>query len=750
MHALDGRRLGLSVVAALLLATSAEATTYYVDADNGNDNNSGISTSAPWRTIPGTMTADGTTFLSGGSWGNVTGGAAVIGCADQVLLRGGTTQKGSDDNAGSVLIDSRYWANNCAGAPNRLKVATSAEWNISTGGYVIDGTGVTAYLNSNVGYPSPHVAMVAIGINKISLGGASATQPLIVQNTQRGGFAINAQNTTLNSIDLRYFELHNVGLQSTGFTQGINLGNVSDVIIRDFVIDTTGWTGIDLGLLTGRPTNGVAVRDGRIWNTGATASGTDNTDAVFTEDANAYFLNLDIRNAGARGVNYGAALGAGNSPSTRVRFRNITSFNNGLRCIIGQAAAALCTALHTPYYCCTGAGTNNCILPSNGAVCGAVGFSGSGDGPTTDSGHIRGTVFGLKSFRNGHAGAYIYAGAQMDIWNSVVAENGWDRGDGVDFWYEPEQGKFGVHNTIVPRSATLGKKPFGRASSGGPNLFVPPVLDYSAFIPQANGNTYSDFFFAGGTTYTVGGKTYTDGIGTEGSGFVKSASAVVGFAATNATNIDANDFHLTSSSTILNGGKCIFKTTGTGDATATVIPVTQTDTNQMSSDPREYAIIGSNSFYKASEYAGQPETLLYVEGCNNPLTIQTVNATNIVTTACGNSGFALGACVHPYEYVGANAPPEPGVYGYNAAAPTPTSTVSATPTTSRTPTPTVTPTVTATPTPTRTATVTPAQNATATPTPTPTPTQTVLFPTPMETGNVWRGFTGRGWGSLPP
>ncbi len=85
-------------------------------------------------------------------------------------------------------------------------------------------------------------------------------------------------------------------------------------------------------------------------------------------------------------------------------------------------------------------------------------------------------------------------------------------------------------------------------------------------------------------------------------------------------------------------------------------------------------------------------------------------------------------------YLGATATPTPTATATSA---TPTATIT------RTPTPTVTPTATQTPTPTRT--VTPIGL-----TPTPTPTQTVLFPTPYDSGGIRRGHHAAGWRSLPP
>ena len=112
----------LALLAALLAAGSAFATTYYVAA-NGSDSNNGTSKSTPWAHLPGMPTATGTV----GSYSAVPGDTFILRGCDVWFNSPGTSNfplvlnsGGSSGNPVTITVD-QTWYNtaNCPSAWNR-------------------------------------------------------------------------------------------------------------------------------------------------------------------------------------------------------------------------------------------------------------------------------------------------------------------------------------------------------------------------------------------------------------------------------------------------------------------------------------------------------------------------------------------------------------------------------------------------------------------------------------------------------
>ena len=61
----------LPLILFLALAKCAAASVYYVDSGSGNDSNSGLSISAPWKHLPGDPSATGTPASATGITGTI-------------------------------------------------------------------------------------------------------------------------------------------------------------------------------------------------------------------------------------------------------------------------------------------------------------------------------------------------------------------------------------------------------------------------------------------------------------------------------------------------------------------------------------------------------------------------------------------------------------------------------------------------------------------------------------------------------
>ena len=109
---LNDRVLISSIIIVFGLASLGWATTYYVDFENGNDANDGLSAQSAWRHIPGTRLDS--TYQSGYVTSNYGNGTIVSGLkrvpAGTIFkLKSGSTQSWSI--GGSIYISSDFYEN---------------------------------------------------------------------------------------------------------------------------------------------------------------------------------------------------------------------------------------------------------------------------------------------------------------------------------------------------------------------------------------------------------------------------------------------------------------------------------------------------------------------------------------------------------------------------------------------------------------------------------------------------------------
>lgn len=115
--------------------------TFYVDPSAGNDKNTGIDTSHAWKTIPGTKTVGGSSYLQT-NWG--WNGTTLLPSSKvqpgfTFSLKGGSTFN-SSSGFGQLLFNGNYHATN-ANLINPITVQLNTNW--GTGPVTFDGSGVT-------------------------------------------------------------------------------------------------------------------------------------------------------------------------------------------------------------------------------------------------------------------------------------------------------------------------------------------------------------------------------------------------------------------------------------------------------------------------------------------------------------------------------------------------------------------------------------------------------------------------------
>jgi hypothetical protein len=129
-------KLTMLLIAALV--TNSYGATYYVDFAAGNDASAGSGQGTAWKTIPGTKTADDSTYVTASYGGGVVSTTARVQAGDTFLLKSGTTHNSA--NGGKVLIDSTYYVTN-ADLSNPITIRRDSTWG-SGGEIMFDGTNI--------------------------------------------------------------------------------------------------------------------------------------------------------------------------------------------------------------------------------------------------------------------------------------------------------------------------------------------------------------------------------------------------------------------------------------------------------------------------------------------------------------------------------------------------------------------------------------------------------------------------------
>ncbi len=131
----------LSTLLVLSVASGLSARDFFVDLGNQSDVNDGLTESTAWKTIPGTRSTDGTTYLNA-AWGSITT-TAKIGENDTIWLKAGTSHVSANGGLVQLAASSSYYTNGCS----NITIRTSQTWGTGTNA-TINCTGMTVGISA--------------------------------------------------------------------------------------------------------------------------------------------------------------------------------------------------------------------------------------------------------------------------------------------------------------------------------------------------------------------------------------------------------------------------------------------------------------------------------------------------------------------------------------------------------------------------------------------------------------------------
>lgn len=567
----------LALMAAIALShpvpsgtASSTPRTYYVDPQTGSNDNDGLSPQTPWRNPPGTRTADDRNFYSH-RWGAVTA-ARNVQCGDTILLKGGAVQ--TRDQGGAWRIDDGlnehgdgFYATHCPEhAPITIRVATASEWPGSSGGFALDGRGISATCLATCG--DTHGLIHIQDVDTLTLAGSGAPARLIVRHAAGSGWqthnvlvtASRSPGAKTERFMGRWLELSHA--QSTG----IGIGPAEQFVVEHTTSHHNGASGFSTGNMNDNPVVGGAFEDVEAYANGQHAVSGIGDEFLFLGCRSCYLIGGIAHDGNLRGLNFG----------------NVTDFRGNDMFLLVRDSAFW---------------NNGRTADDRGVWQGGVCWSGD-DRP---GGQVqRGILERVRIFRNREGGGpCAYGQGWAEAWNSVWWENGWDKsvggaGDiavaaGGDIEY------LGVFNSIVQKSGS--SISWTLSGPSGFNATRCPLSDYNLYIPAADNNELlADFDCYGSSALNYTGRTYAappkfmgghDRIGSARSAYGSQ------FVSVPASAVTAGTFHLPASSSAIDAGTYLLRAASAGSgATITVAG------NGASSDPRHY-LISPESYYQA-------------------------------------------------------------------------------------------------------------------------------------------------------
>ncbi len=210
---------GYVLVVGLLFLTALSspgyAATYYIDFDNGNDDNAGSSQALAWKTIPGTRNSADTNWQQT-EWG--APGNSVFNSTKKVpkgtvfALKRGTTH--DRYNGGKIWINTTYY-NSDGDADNPIKFIVVEDW--GSGEVTFDGTDINVGGNSR--------GLIYIAVDGVEFDGrANSAIAMIVRDSAYNGISTQWNLRGLNDISIRYVKLINNGTNITNDSSGASNG----------------------------------------------------------------------------------------------------------------------------------------------------------------------------------------------------------------------------------------------------------------------------------------------------------------------------------------------------------------------------------------------------------------------------------------------------------------------------------------------------------------------------------------------
>jgi hypothetical protein len=611
-------------------ASRAWATTYYVDPATGSDSNAGTSTSAPWKTPPGTRTTSNSGFLRS-TWGAIST-TNKIQCGDTILLKPSSTQ--TSTQGGAWLIDPNYYSTSCTPTtPITIQVALASQWAGSTDGPFtlhlggVTGTSTTAW-NATCGSLWTVPTGLFVAVNGVVLGGQNATNQLEIRNTtamtDEGlyGFVFAKPNCSqhLNGLFAQWMTIHDVGT-------GIDAGEADNWQVSHVTVYNTAHQGVGTGVNVDHHVDQAAFVDLVVHDGGC--GSTANPNCTFSGASNDLFrpvgayslwcVRCTVYNGGERGVNTGVILDTSMGGNYVYKFRDLVSYNNGNGPInpcnvnghfcagvglgvsgndwsaqTGQPGA--CTGVGTPQACCLGAYASTCGLNQN-----QYGTCPISPPAVTDALNF---VYGYRTWGNRQTGGYNYGGSLLEIWNATTY-NAWGSGLYAAATYQFDTTARGmlIASSIDVKAPNNAVFTTPQNSNGcEPQAQYTPGVYYDCFRP------------ASADTEPLGGAT---GAGWPGTGTYASPPAWIGptnkttlatcnprLVATSTTSWDANDWRLctgsgtpaascTGASTAIDAGITPLLADGAGSGNTITVKASVTG---ASGDPRNYLIAQTGSY----------------------------------------------------------------------------------------------------------------------------------------------------------
>lgn len=303
-------KVGIVAAVFSVLMSPAFAATYYVDPQTGNDANSGISTTAPWKSVPG-MTGTST-------WGGITS-AKKVPAGTVIEIRAGAIFTGK-----RWVIDKTYFQSGTASSPIMIRV--SPNW--GSGNVVIDGRGAIV--------PKWNGGIQVTDLSHIIIRGADAKRRIEIKNYSAHANVLHyntgSDSSKMVGNQLIWFDCHHSSnycisnswqdnllyqdglVHNNGALEGGGVPKSGTGITMGDVADATGSNNILRRIVSYENGNGAKINDGSV-SFGFQVTGGTNT----------LFDSCEAYGNGRDGFDGGRADNAGNASMV---FLNSSSHDN--------------------------------------------------------------------------------------------------------------------------------------------------------------------------------------------------------------------------------------------------------------------------------------------------------------------------------------------------------------------------------------------------------------------------------------
>jgi hypothetical protein len=426
----------------LLSAGWVGATTYYIDFDNGNDSNSGTSTNAPWRTLPGTQNLAGTDWLHT-SWGNgAITALSKIPAGSVIQIKAGTTY---DSRDGGIIWLERTWYPEIASDYGSITIERATNW--GSGPVTFDFTGIVG------------LAAVIVQIDGLRLDG-HGTSGIRVINSPQDGIQVKEKMGTGNAVSYTFFEsleFYNNGTSFLNDPAGAGSGQVNFRKVSSARVNNCIFNGNNRfinGLIQGD--NHKQIVDSVVSNSEAYGHQGD----MVTNDAGIGFKVFNgqvlFTNVFSHHNLKGFDLGEQHGDNGTITYRvvNCTSHDNAWGVNFNCAADATYTGavnfylINTIIYSNLVHGANVYSSPFNLHVIHSVfAYNGTEAQSGSYSGNLR--ITPNSATDSGHIVARVYNNVFYKGWDCAITTSHFDTAGGTDFTLDED------YNVYVQRASEM-------------------------------------------------------------------------------------------------------------------------------------------------------------------------------------------------------------------------------------------------------------------------------------------------------